>query len=74
MALAGVLVLIAVAAALFQFLSPWWPTPLASNWGLTDDTLVIASAITGVVLDASPRHGVRSAAAAAMVVAVACSS
>jgi cytochrome c oxidase subunit 2 len=49
MALAVILVLIAVAAVLFQLLSPWWLTPLASNWGLMDDTLMITLVITGVV-------------------------
>ena len=49
MALAVMLVLIAVAAVLFQFLSPWWLTPLASNWGLMDDMLLITLVITGDV-------------------------
>ncbi|HEU0203523.1 MAG TPA: cytochrome c oxidase subunit II [Burkholderiaceae bacterium] len=49
MALAVVLVLIAVAAVLFQILSPWWLTPLASNWKLMDDTLWITMWICGVV-------------------------
>jgi cytochrome c oxidase subunit 2 len=49
MALAISLVLIAVAAVVFQLLSPWWLTPLASNWGLMDDTLMITLVITGVV-------------------------
>ncbi len=49
MALAIALVLIAVVAVLFQFVSPWWLTPLASNWKLMDDTLLITLVITGVV-------------------------
>lgn len=49
MVLAIALVLIAVVAVLFQFLSPWWLTPLASNWKLMDDTLLITLVITGVV-------------------------
>jgi cytochrome c oxidase subunit 2 len=49
MALAIVLVLIAVAAVVFQFWSPWWLTPIASNWKLMDDTLWITLVITGVV-------------------------
>lgn len=49
MALAIALVLIAVVAVLFQLLSPWWLTPLASNWKLMDDTLLITLVITGVV-------------------------
>lgn len=49
MALAIALVLIAVAAVAFHFWSPWWLTPLASNWGLMDDTLLITMVITGIV-------------------------
>jgi cytochrome c oxidase subunit II len=49
MALAIVLVLIAVGSVAFQLLSPWWLTPLASNWGLMDDTLLITLVITGEV-------------------------
>jgi cytochrome c oxidase subunit 2 len=49
MALAVVLTLIAVGAVAFQLLSPWWLTPLASNWKLMDDTLLITLVITGVV-------------------------
>ena len=60
MALAGMLVLIAVAAALFQFLGPWWLTPLASDWGLLDDTLLITLVITGVFCVAA--HNARNMA------------
>lgn len=49
MALAVALILIVVATVLFHFLSPWWFTPLASNWGLLDDTILITLVITGVV-------------------------
>lgn len=49
MALAVALILIVVAAVLFHFLSPWWFTPLASNWGLLDDTILITLVITGAV-------------------------
>ena len=48
MALAIALFLITVAAVLFQFLSPWQLTPLASNWQQMDDTLVITLVVTGV--------------------------
>jgi cytochrome c oxidase subunit 2 len=49
MVLAVVLVLIAVGAVVFHVWSPWWLTPLASNWKLVDDTLWITMVITGVV-------------------------
>ena len=48
MVLAVVLVLIAVGAVVFQLWSPWWMTPLASNWKPMDDTLTITLVITGV--------------------------
>lgn len=49
MAVAIVLVLIAVVSVLFNFLSPWWFTPLASNWDQMDVTLIITLWITGLV-------------------------
>jgi cytochrome c oxidase subunit 2 len=49
MAFAIVLVLIVVASVLFHFLSPWWFTPVASNWGSLDDTIIITFWITGFV-------------------------
>ncbi|CAG9173333.1 cytochrome c oxidase subunit II [Cupriavidus pinatubonensis] len=48
MAMAIVLVVIVVASVLFHFMSPWWATPLASNWKQMDDTLTITLVITGV--------------------------
>ncbi|MDF3832349.1 cytochrome c oxidase subunit II [Cupriavidus basilensis] len=48
MALAIALVIIVVASVLFHFVSPWWATPLASNWKQMDDTLTITLVITGV--------------------------
>jgi cytochrome c oxidase subunit 2 len=47
MALAIVLVVMVLASVLFHFLSPWWWTPLASNWKQMDDTLTITLVITG---------------------------
>jgi cytochrome c oxidase subunit II len=44
-----VLVLVAVGTVAFHFLSPWWWTPIASNWGYVDDTIIITFWITGVV-------------------------
>jgi cytochrome c oxidase subunit 2 len=43
------LVLVAVGTVLFHFLSPWWWTPIASNWGYIDDTIVLTFWITGTV-------------------------
>ncbi len=52
MAIALVLVLVVVGSVLFHVLSPWWWTPIASNWGYIDHTLVITFWITGVVFAA----------------------
>ncbi len=49
MAVVLVLVAIAVGSVLFHLLSPWWWTPIASNWSYIDHTLVITFWITGVV-------------------------
>lgn len=46
------LVLVVVASILFHVLSPWWWTPIASNWGYIDATLVITFWITGFVFAA----------------------
>ena len=40
---------IAVAAMLFHWLSPWWATPLASNWHQMDATLTITLIITAIL-------------------------
>lgn len=48
MAIAIALVIIVVASVLFHFVSPWWATPLASNWRQMDDTLTITLVITGI--------------------------
>ncbi|MDQ6435233.1 cytochrome c oxidase subunit II [Mesorhizobium sp. LHD-90] len=52
MAIALVLVLVVVGSVLFHALSPWWWTPIASNWDYIDHTLVITFWITGVVFAA----------------------
>jgi cytochrome c oxidase subunit 2 len=44
----GIIVLI-VVTLLFHFLSPWWFTPLASNWGEIDMTVDITFLVTGIV-------------------------
>ncbi len=49
MTLAIVLVFLVVGSVLFHFLSPWWFTPIASNWGTMDDTVIITFWVTGIV-------------------------
>ena len=49
MGVALALILVAVGSVVFHFLSPWWWTPIASNWGYVDDTIIITFWITGVV-------------------------
>ncbi|HEX4510124.1 MAG TPA: cytochrome B, partial [Burkholderiaceae bacterium] len=48
MAIAIALLVIVAGSVLFQFLSPWWLTPLASNWGRMDDMLQLTLVVTGV--------------------------
>jgi len=43
------LVLVGLGTVLFHYLSPWWWTPIASNWGYVDDTIIATFWITGVV-------------------------
>lgn len=52
MVVALALVVIVVGSILFHMLSPWWWTPIASNWGYIDTTLVITFWITGIVFAA----------------------
>jgi cytochrome c oxidase subunit 2 len=49
MAVALVLVAIALGSVLFHVYSPWWWTPIASNWGYIDTTIIITFWITGTV-------------------------
>jgi cytochrome c oxidase subunit II len=49
MVVAIVLVLVVLGSIFFHAFSPWWWTPLASNWGIIDTTLVITFWITGAV-------------------------
>lgn len=48
MIMAVALLLIVVGSVLFHLFSPWWTTPLASNWQSMDDTLTITLVITGI--------------------------
>ena len=49
MLIAIVLVLLIVGSILFHFLSPWYFTPIASNWGAMDDTISLTFWVTGFV-------------------------
>ncbi|MBI4289876.1 MAG: c-type cytochrome [Betaproteobacteria bacterium] len=49
MLIAVVLVLLVGGSLLFHFLSPWWFTPIASNWQMMDETVNITFWITGIV-------------------------
>ncbi|TXH35029.1 MAG: cytochrome c oxidase subunit II [Rhodospirillaceae bacterium] len=46
------LLLIAVGSVLFHLVSPWYWTPIASNWEYIDHTITITFWITGVVFTA----------------------
>jgi len=47
--MAIVLVILIVGSVLFHFLSPWYFTPIASNWVAMDDTISLTFWITGFV-------------------------
>ena len=49
MAIAVVLIILVIGSVLFNFLTPWTFTPVASNWGSIDTTVIITLAVTGVV-------------------------
>ena len=49
MVVAIVLAFLVVGTVLFHFLSPWYFTPIASNWGAIDDTISITFWVTGFV-------------------------
>lgn len=46
---AVVLIALIVGSVLFHFVSPWYFTPIASNWGSIDDTISITFWVTGAV-------------------------
>lgn len=43
-----VLIIVVLASVVFHLYSPWWMTPIASNWGTIDTTTLITFWITGV--------------------------
>jgi cytochrome c oxidase subunit 2 len=49
MAIAIALLVLIVGSVLFHFLSPWYFTPIASNWSAMDDTISLTFWVTGVV-------------------------
>jgi cytochrome c oxidase subunit 2 len=49
MPIAIALILLALGSVLFHFLSPWYFTPIASNWTAIDTTIGITFWVTGLV-------------------------
>jgi cytochrome c oxidase subunit 2 len=49
MALAVVIFLLVIGSLAFHFLSPWYFTPIASNWSTIDTTVDITFWVTGIV-------------------------
>ena len=49
MAFAIALILLVIGTVVFHVASPWWFTPIASNWGMMDDTVKLTFWVTGVV-------------------------
>ncbi len=49
MLLAYAVIVLTVGTILFHFLSPWWFTPIASNWTMMDQTVNLTFWVTGIV-------------------------
>ena len=49
MFVAIIFALIIIGSIIFHFWSPWWWTPVASNWGNIDDTIILTFWVTGAV-------------------------
>jgi|TARA_B100000959_G_scaffold1090_1_gene1166 cytochrome c oxidase subunit 2 len=49
MFVAFILFLVVVGTLVFHFWSPYWLTPVASNWGSMDQTLILTFWVTGAV-------------------------
>ena len=49
MFVAVIFAIIIIASIIFHFWSPWWWTPVASNWGNIDDTIILSFWVTGAV-------------------------
>ena len=48
MVIAIVLLVLVLGTVLFHFVSPWYFTPIASNWGTMDDTVTLTFVVTGI--------------------------
>jgi len=46
---AVIFAIIIIASIIFHFWSPWWWTPVASNWGNIDATIILSFWVTGAV-------------------------
>jgi cytochrome c oxidase subunit 2 len=44
-----IIVIVALGSVLFHLASPWWWTPIASNWSYIDNTIELTFWITGIV-------------------------
>src|SRR6266568_564544 len=49
MILAYAVIALVIGTVLFHFLSPWWFTPIASNWTTMDETVNLTFWVTGAV-------------------------
>ena len=49
MFVAVIFAIIIIASVIFHFWSPWWWTPVASNWGNIDGTIILTFWVTGGV-------------------------
>ena len=48
MGVALAIVIIVIGSVLFHLFSPWWWTPIATNWGFMDDMISLTFWITGI--------------------------
>jgi len=47
--IAFLLLFVVLGSVIFHLLSPWWWTPIASNWGGIDATVQLTFLLTGIV-------------------------
>ena len=60
MAIAVVLILLVVGTLIFHFVSPWYLTPLASNWSMIDTTIDITLIVPALRLPPATRVSAHS--------------